>query len=753
MTARPAAVAVVPVLPAVLAAGAAGLAFDGAFPLRTLVPLCCASAAIPGLVTALSAVAARWWPTVSRALAVPVSLLVWAVALPVPARALAAPGTGPTGWWAMLRRLPDGPYQVLASSLPAPATPPLLLFVGTAVWWAALCAGELAARGGGAGSPAHGALATMTAPVLVLAAGTSASVHVGSPAGVPAAAAVAGLGVLLLAGRRTAGAVLTAAAVTAAAGLLVPVLPGLASRPAADPRRLVHPPPTTSPPTSPLSQVAAWVSGPARPLFTVRTGTPANTRWLVLDRYDGAGWASSALYRPAGADLPTGGAGGPTATVTQRIELQHLPGPWLPAAAAPRRVTGVQVAVDPDLGVLATGDARAAGHTGYTAVSATPRPTVDRLAAASPGRGGRLEADLAVPAGMPPGLANLGRLAMAGAAYPYQQLVLLQNWLRSTLNYDVTAFPGQGYGNLALVVSATHAGGQDVFATLFAVLARAAGFPTRIAVGFGPGHRIRGTADRYQVTTADALVWPEVYLTGLGWTPFYPVPARHATAGDETVPSAVGEPTQQASLDQKVTGNHGGATRTRPGAHASVRVTRPPAKHHWTAIGLLAGVAVAALAVGALVARSLARLGSRLARRRRRRRDPDPRHRTAGAWQDALESVHRRTGQHLDTCTASEVADLATTGLGPAADGPAHRLAVLAEIALYGPGFGVGAEDAAAAWHAADELRRLAGIRHRIGRRRQDGLAAGGSAAHTDGETVMPLSPDAGRTMVATRKQ
>jgi len=44
-------------------------------------------------------------------------------------------------------------------------------------------------------------------------------------------------------------------------------------------------------------------------------------------------------------------------------------------------------------------------------------------------------------------------------------------------------------------------------------------------------------------------------------------------------------------------------------------------------------------------------------------------------------------------------------------------------------------------------------VRHRIGRRRQDGLVDGGSAAHTDGETVMPLSPESGRTMVATRKQ
>src|SRR5262249_161826 len=51
------------------------------------------------------------------------------------------------------------------------------------------------------------------------------------------------------------------------------------------------------------------------------------------------------------------------------------------------------------------------------------------------------------------------------------------------------------------------------------VLARAAGFPSRVAVGYLLRGQKQGTFD---VTTRDAHAWPEVYLAGYGWTPFEP---------------------------------------------------------------------------------------------------------------------------------------------------------------------------------------------------------------------------------------
>jgi hypothetical protein len=299
---------------------------------------------------------------------------------------------------------------------------------------------------------------------------------------------------------------------------------------------------------------------------------------------------------------------------------------------------------------------------------------------------------------------------MLDAAYPYQQLVQLQDWLRSDLAYDPHAFPAQALGNLALVVGVTHSAGQDVFATLFAVLARAAGFPARIAVGFGPGHATG--AGTYQVTTADALVWPEVYLTGIGWTAFYPVPAQRQATAPGGVAQAVGEPPQQASLDLRVTTDDRGTAGWKPGPDAArVQIAAPAGRPWWVLAGIAAGGAAGVALVGLLAVRLIAPAVIRARRRRRRRNHEDPRRRTVGAWQDALESVGRSVGEPLDAMTAAEVGERADRALRHegAQDG-LLRLARLAEVAIFAPvgaHFEVSAQDAAAAWREADEIRRL----------------------------------------------
>jgi transglutaminase-like putative cysteine protease len=61
----------------------------------------------------------------------------------------------------------------------------------------------------------------------------------------------------------------------------------------------------------------------------------------------------------------------------------------------------------------------------------------------------------------------------------------------------------------------------DYFATSMVVLARAAGLPTRLVVGYSRG-TYDEVNDRYVVTEADAHSWPEIYFQGVGWVPFEP---------------------------------------------------------------------------------------------------------------------------------------------------------------------------------------------------------------------------------------
>lgn len=77
----------------------------------------------------------------------------------------------------------------------------------------------------------------------------------------------------------------------------------------------------------------------------------------------------------------------------------------------------------------------------------------------------------------------------------------------------------------------------DYYATSMVVLARAAGLPSRVVVGYVEG-RYDEDDDRYLVTEADAHTWPEIYFTGVGWIPFEPTAGR-STIDEDREPLAV----------------------------------------------------------------------------------------------------------------------------------------------------------------------------------------------------------------------
>jgi hypothetical protein len=66
-----------------------------------------------------------------------------------------------------------------------------------------------------------------------------------------------------------------------------------------------------------------------------------------------------------------------------------------------------------------------------------------------------------------------------------------------------------------------------------AVLARLAGIPSRVVVGYTQGSF--SGSDTWQVKTSDAHAWPELYFPGFGWLRFEPTPPNSAgQAGQAT---------------------------------------------------------------------------------------------------------------------------------------------------------------------------------------------------------------------------
>lgn len=99
----------------------------------------------------------------------------------------------------------------------------------------------------------------------------------------------------------------------------------------------------------------------------------------------------------------------------------------------------------------------------------------------------------------------------------------------------------------------------EQFAFAMAALARLAGIPSRIAVGYTSGTEAQ--AGVWKVTTADAHAWPELYFSGLGWVRFEPTPGGSAGQGTAVQPS-YGSPAKVSTTGPKTGPNPIGTTKS-----------------------------------------------------------------------------------------------------------------------------------------------------------------------------------------------
>lgn len=125
-----------------------------------------------------------------------------------------------------------------------------------------------------------------------------------------------------------------------------------------------------------------------------------------------------------------------------------------------------------------------------------------------------------------------------------QQAEDIQNYLRgSRFTYSLRLAPQQiGTNGTPLDPISnflvTRRGYCVQFATAMVMMARSAGIPARMAEGFLPG--TPNDQNVYTVVAADAHAWPELWITGLGWTRFEPTPAVQSGAAPQLSTAAPG---------------------------------------------------------------------------------------------------------------------------------------------------------------------------------------------------------------------
>ncbi|MGE5831218.1 MAG: DUF3488 and transglutaminase-like domain-containing protein [Micromonosporaceae bacterium] len=566
--------------------------------------------------------------------------------------------------------------RLLTALIPVEAAPDTVLGPIVLAWLASLASAELAGRAARPGVALAPPVLLFTGAVVlvgpnaevvlwpaltfaVLAAFTLAAATVGPSArgltDLPAQRRAA-LGLRTATGLGTALLAALALAVLAAPGAA-----GLVTRAPVDPRGHIEPPSLAVLDQNPLIRLSGWaanpgqhlldVVGPARPPAAEDGRHDGRLRLAVLADWDGVTWHLEADYRGAGRVLPAAtdvGAppAGPLWSMREQVTIVELDGRLLPAIATPRRVDGVRVAYDQMTGTLLSVAPLRPALT-YTVTSVNPGIDPNLLPAADVPAGPAVARYLAVgDAVPPPDLSHLVEQIAAGEGSPYLRALALETFLSEHYTYAVDAPSGHAYPNLRFfLLGDARAGGQrgtsEQFATAFATLGRLLGLPTRVVVGF------RAPAGGGPVRGGDALAWPEVLFSGVGWVPFDPMPDPQAppqSLEDEFLPKPVpptasppaeppSPPSRSASPPAAVA-----AAPTRPGAGAQL-------------VGGLAGgviTVLVAFTVGVAALRAL--------QRRRRRRGGPPR-RILGAWDEVLDALELAGAPPPAHLGAGEVAE------------------------------------------------------------------------------------------------
>jgi len=165
-----------------------------------------------------------------------------------------------------------------------------------------------------------------------------------------------------------------------------------------------------------------------------------------------------------------------------------------------------------------------------------------------------MDAYLAVPDSLPTRVITLTQQLTDGARSQTERARAIERYLRD-LPYSYAVAPlapdGDGVDQFLFTM---RTGYCTYYASAMAVMARVAGIPSRVAVGYATGSYV-ADRDAFVVREGDAHAWPELYIDGQGWTRWEPTPIRPLVHGSM-------EPEQPRPLAVE-------ATRPRPAARTS----------------------------------------------------------------------------------------------------------------------------------------------------------------------------------------
>ncbi len=452
-------------------------------------------------------------------------------------------------------------------------------------------------------------------------------------------------------------------------------------------------------------------------LFTVKAAQADYWRLVALDDFSSDNGVAQWTLRAEGADEVRAGLPdtGPRGSLNQRFAIGPLGERWLPAAYRP-------VASDTDALAVVSSATLVSEHDSvqgldYDVHSLLPTARADVTAAEQAATARPVPSDVRAFTQLPPGLPSEIRekarrvVDDAGATTPYAQAAALRDYFWANFEYDVDVDLAD---DTAAITNFLHdrRGFCVQFASTYAVMARSLGIPARVAVGFTPGTLDGGA---YHVRSHDAHAWPEIYLSGLGWTHLFDptppagggrtggsrLPADATAAGPMPANPAVTTTTLGAGSGSAGVGSSGGApATTRAPLTPRVSTSGAGGRSAWLVILAIVTLLVAlACAYVAIVVMAKSR------RRARRRAATERSAAVQGAWEEALDRLREARVPSDPALTPMELARSAPRYGVTAATRPLRTLARSYTVARYGDA-PPSTEDVQRAWESVHELDR-----------------------------------------------
>ncbi|MCL3860133.1 DUF3488 and transglutaminase-like domain-containing protein [Actinotalea sp. K2] len=266
--------------------------------------------------------------------------------------------------------------------------------------------------------------------------------------------------------------------------------------------------------------------------YTTQSRTLGPLRMYTMTDFDGAEWNRAApegdLARASGVLWPGGAVPVPQDAARVSVQVGNLDQDRLPIPTDPR-----QVEIDGNWLYDASRDEVLGVGTTTRDISydlwVSPRSlTADDLRADS--TAGPLEArEVYTEVPESPFAQEIRAQAeavMAGSTTDYDRALALQSWFRNFENFTYSATIPPAQTDDAVWDFLTQRTGYCVqYATAMTVMARTAGIPARLAVGFLPGTAQERQPSSFVVTGRHSHAWPELWFAEAGWVRFEPTPA------------------------------------------------------------------------------------------------------------------------------------------------------------------------------------------------------------------------------------